>query len=963
LETVPRPNTVIAGRYAIERELGRGGMATVYLAKDRQHDTLVAMKVLHPELGPLFAGERFAREIRITAGLQHPNIVPVLDSGMSDGLPFYTMPFVEGESLANRLAREHQLPIDDALKIAVTVADALSYAHDRGFVHRDIKPQNILLSHGHAMLADFGIARAMDTAGGESITDSGVALGTAMYMSPEQGSGAKVDGRSDIYALGCVLYEILAGSPPFTGPTAQAVLARHSVDPVPPIQTVRQTVGPTLERVLLRALAKVPADRYPNAADLKTALIEAMDEQATIAKTGPVRTQTQSVEIKRSTLVAIVAVVLAVAGVFAWRAKVSSAPQIDRNRIAVFPLEVRSGAPATLGEDVATVIGHALDGTETLKWVDGWRLAASGGSGGSAALTPDAMAALARANGCGAYVSGRVLSTGTDSVAVLLDVIETTTNAKIASAREAGRSNDAWRLGIRAINSALPNLIPGVADTDLLAGWVDRRPEVIAAFLLGESAFRRARSSDALMQYRKAVSLDSTFAIAALRGAQAATWEHRSSESSALIRLALTQPLTPRYAAFARGHQAYIEGRADSAAAEFRKALGIDPDMAAAWMQLGEVYTHLLPVSGAPGRAADSAFVEAMRRDTTATHMLLHPIESLLRRGLTADAAPLIQRFLAAKPDSTLAAQVRVMETCVSRGAKAVDWQAAVATSPASVLFAAYALAVAGRQLPCAEAAYVAIRTYETAAMAAADPTVDVRRWTALVGLHGVLIAAGRPEEAALRVDSAYSRGEGGQSLMLTAGPLSSAFEPLAGRAAASYETDGGPRCERCTSDYRLWHLGVWTDFRGDTASTVALARALHARAETKKSAGIRLMAEATAARAALARTDTISALEALRAVLAIPVPSGAALIWRDAEGRGPERLALARALLARGDYAQAIGVAEVFDSPANQSFVAYLPASLAVRAAAADSLHDVASQAAYRSRIAALGKTSTTTR
>ncbi len=372
METVLRPTSVVAGRYVIERELGRGGMATVFLARDRQHDSRVALKLLHPELAPLFAGERFAREIRITAGLQHPNVVPVLDSGTTDGLPFYTMPFVDGESLAARLAREHQLGIGDALQITTTVADALAYAHERGFVHRDIKPQNILLSSGHAVLADFGIARAMDATGGESITESGVALGTAMYMSPEQGSGAKVDGRSDIYALGCVLYEMLAGSPPFTGPTPQAVLARHAIDPVPPIRTVRQTVGPALERVLDRALAKVPADRFATAAEFKASLLEAAAEQKLIATTGslpPVKTAAAKRAGIRNTVLALGALVAVVAGLFAWQTVRPNAASLDANRIAVFPLVVRPDfrGPKSLGEDVATVVGHALDGTGKLK--------------------------------------------------------------------------------------------------------------------------------------------------------------------------------------------------------------------------------------------------------------------------------------------------------------------------------------------------------------------------------------------------------------------------------------------------------------------------------------------------------------------------------------------------------------------------------------------------------------------
>ena len=402
MDPAPPVASVIAGRYVIERELGRGGMATVYLARDQRHDALVAVKVLHPELAPHFAGERFAREIRITAGLQHPNVVPVLDSGSTDGLPFYTMPFVEGESLASRLVRERQLPIADALRIAISVANALASAHDRGFVHRDIKPQNILLSQGHAVVADFGIARAMDSASGEVITESGVALGTAMYMSPEQSSGGPVDGRTDIYALGCVLYEMLAGAPPFTGATPQTVLARHAVDPVPPIRTVRQTVGPALESVLHRALAKVAADRFANAREMEAALTAAAAEQTALPTTGGVRPLRSSPRRQATTVAALGVVVIAVASLFAWRTIASREKDLDRNRIAVFPLAMRQGANGLsgrreLGEDIATLIGHALDGTGTLRWVDGWRLAQSGRRAGSDSLASGTdMRAIAR---------------------------------------------------------------------------------------------------------------------------------------------------------------------------------------------------------------------------------------------------------------------------------------------------------------------------------------------------------------------------------------------------------------------------------------------------------------------------------------------------------------------------------------------------------------------------------------
>ncbi|HEU5261101.1 MAG TPA: serine/threonine-protein kinase, partial [Gemmatimonadales bacterium] len=213
----------LAGRYTIERTLGRGGMATVYLARDLRHQRAVAVKVLRPDLFDSSGRERFLREIEIAAGLQHPNILPLHDSGAADGLLYYVMPYVEGESLRDRLDRENQLPVDEALRIAREVAEALGYAHGHGIVHRDIKPANVLLSAGHALVMDFGIAHAISEAGGPQLTERGIAVGTPAYMSPEQASGREaVDARSDLYALGCVVYEMLAGEPPFTGRTAQA---------------------------------------------------------------------------------------------------------------------------------------------------------------------------------------------------------------------------------------------------------------------------------------------------------------------------------------------------------------------------------------------------------------------------------------------------------------------------------------------------------------------------------------------------------------------------------------------------------------------------------------------------------------------------------------------------------------------------------------------------------------------
>src|SRR5687767_8925341 len=251
----------LADRYRVERELGAGGMATVYLAHDIKHDRDVAIKVLHRDLGAALGGERFLSEVRTTARLQHPHILPLLDSGDADGLLYYVMPYVTGETLRARLERERQLPIDDALRIAREASDALGAAHALGIVHRDVKPENILLQGGHALVADFGIALAAQQAGTARMTQTGLSLGTPQYMSPEQAMGERaIDARTDIYSLGAVTYEMLVGEPPFTGPSVQAIVARLLTEGPRTITAQRKAVSESVEAAVLRALEKLPAD-------------------------------------------------------------------------------------------------------------------------------------------------------------------------------------------------------------------------------------------------------------------------------------------------------------------------------------------------------------------------------------------------------------------------------------------------------------------------------------------------------------------------------------------------------------------------------------------------------------------------------------------------------------------------------------------------------------------------------
>jgi serine/threonine-protein kinase len=284
----PRLTAALADRYRIERKLGAGGMAMVYLAEDVKHHRQVAIKVLRPEIAAALGLERFLREIETTANLRHPHILPLYDSGTigasespNTHTPFYVMPFVEGESLRDRLRREKQLPIEEALRITREVADALGYAHDRGVVHRDIKPENILLERGHAVVADFGVARAVTAAGNERLTQTGLAVGTPAYMSPEQAAGeSDLDGRSDLFALGAVLYEMLAGEAPYTGPTAQAIMAKRFAEPAPSVRRIRPLVTAAVDQAIAKALARVPADRFPSCA----AFVAGLEHAAPVTK-------------------------------------------------------------------------------------------------------------------------------------------------------------------------------------------------------------------------------------------------------------------------------------------------------------------------------------------------------------------------------------------------------------------------------------------------------------------------------------------------------------------------------------------------------------------------------------------------------------------------------------------------------------------------------------------------------
>src|SRR5262245_1666138 len=353
MPTTERLRAALADRYTVEREIGAGGMATVYLARDLKHDREVALKVLRVDLSAVIGAERFLSEVRITAKLEHPHILTLIDSGSADGILYYVLPYVRGDSLRRRLVREKQLSIEDALTITRQVASALDYAHRNGVVHRDIKPENILFHEGEAVLADFGIALAVKESAGDRLTETGLSLGTPQYMSPEQATGDRsLDARSDIYSLAAVLYEMLAGEPPVTGATAQAMIAKLLTERPSSLRVVRDTVPPGVDSAVSRALSKVPADRFASAGEFSRALDNAMTAPAATTVSAPARNA-----VVRYAIGGGVSALVAFGGWFAMHERGSRSDGVtvvDRNRRQVtFHGRVRDLAISGDGKQIA----------------------------------------------------------------------------------------------------------------------------------------------------------------------------------------------------------------------------------------------------------------------------------------------------------------------------------------------------------------------------------------------------------------------------------------------------------------------------------------------------------------------------------------------------------------------------------------------------------------------------------
>ncbi|MEO5588804.1 MAG: protein kinase [Gemmatimonadaceae bacterium] len=516
----------------MERELGAGGMATVYLARDLKHDRDVAIKLLRPEIGAALGAERFLFEIKTTANLRHPHIVPLYDSGEIRLDPsvagtgpsvflYYVMPLVEGESLRERLTRETQLPIDEALRFASEIADALSYAHSRGVVHRDIKPENIMLESGHAVVADFGIARAVSVAGGERLTQTGMSVGTPLYMSPEQAAGEHdIDGRSDLYSLACVLYEMLGGQPPFTGATAATITRQHMVADPPPITNLRPSVPAPVVDALQRALAKSPADRFNPVAQFGAAIAVTAVGSESADKHVRYHIKTTRTKSRRTQgLLAAGAVLVTIVGAIAAWNRYASAPvdgssltTAGMSSIAVLPFTDLSAdhANAYLGDGVAETLINALVNVPGLTVTA--RTSAFSFRGRDADVK-----AIGKQLGVEAVLQGSVQRVG-ETLRITAQLINAATGVNLWSERFDRPASDIFAVQdevARSVVAALQRRLTPGSDTVVAVGT--RNAQAYEAYLLGRYHWN-LRTTDGMIHateaMRRAITLDSTFALA-----------------------------------------------------------------------------------------------------------------------------------------------------------------------------------------------------------------------------------------------------------------------------------------------------------------------------------------------------------------------------------------------------------------------------------------------------------------
>jgi serine/threonine-protein kinase len=669
----------LADRYLIERELGRGGMATVYLAHDVRHGRRVALKALHPELAATLGLERFLREIRLTARLQHPHILTVLDSGEAAGCLWFTMPYVEGESLRQRLARERQLPIDQALRITLDVAQALEYAHQQGVIHRDIKPENLLLTTDRsAVVADFGLAHCLDAAA-EDLTGAGIAVGTVTYMSPEQGSGAKgLDPRTDIYSLGCVLYEMLVGDPPFSGRSPAAILARKSLEAVPRLRVVREAIPQALEDVIMQALAKVPADRFATMQAFAEAVRDACAESVRGNRPAAIRPRREKAYMV--SLLATVALILAAVIVSTLVRRQPMPPRgIDpRRSVLVLPFRNLRQDPTLdwLREGTVSMLALNLSQWNDLTVIDPEQvhdLLSRRGLRADDEIGLERARGLARDAGVWTIVLGDFAS-GEDSLHLIARVYDAASGERLDIATADGPAAGDVRPLFDELGSKLLKLSGALSEPVSLASATTHSLEAFRAYLTGIERLNQWDLNGAEACFLRATAIDTGFGLAYYKLALTRGWLVGADDSiadRALARaVAHSARLPPRERKVIKAYRAFIDGEYSAARALYQELVARDSIDVDAWYWMGETWFHetLDTDAGPHWTAAMRAFRHALSVDPA--HALAYDhVQTMLNAA--ANPRPLLalatrDSFVQARlPDGTQVLPAPVMDSAV----------------------------------------------------------------------------------------------------------------------------------------------------------------------------------------------------------------------------------------------------------------------------------------------------------
>jgi eukaryotic-like serine/threonine-protein kinase len=622
----PASKKVLVDRYRIERELGQGGMATVYLAHDLKHGRDVAIKVLRSEVTAILGSARFLQEIRISAQLDHPHILTLIDSGEADGVLYYVLPYIRGESLRQKITRERQLSIAEALAITRQVAGALDYAHRQGVIHRDIKPENILLHEGEAMLADFGIARAVQQSGGPRLTATGVSIGTPQYMSPEQATGDREpDARSDIYSLGAVLYEMLTGEPPHTGVTAQAVIAKVLTERPTPIRTLRHTVPEHIEDAVTHALAKAPADRFASAGELVRAL-------EAVSAAPPARHRGSR------WLWAAAALVVVLAGAYVVWPKRPDSP-VNPNVVAVVPFRVASADPSLhyLREGMIDLLAAKLTGeggglraADPRTITNAWRHATASAEQD---LTQDGAIRLARGLGAGRLLLGSIVG-GPPHIELSATLLDVPTGRSEAHGEVAGPADSLPMLLDRLASQLLVQRAG--FDAPRVASLTTTSLPALQAYLAGQAAYRRGAYDEAVDAYGRALQHDSGFALAAFAFVVTSGWLPDGFASPAYPQVRLRawndrSRLSTRDRALLEawiGPQFPSPSYLTEILEARERAVTLAPEQADAWYFLGDLYFHQGRYLGLVDwlDRANRAFLRAIALDSNFAGPLSHLI-------------------------------------------------------------------------------------------------------------------------------------------------------------------------------------------------------------------------------------------------------------------------------------------------------------------------------------------------